>query len=136
VRAYWKPGGKSSGLDTNGGTSRPSYIGLGHELAHVWDIMIDGKINMNEWFKEGGQSIPFAEQYAMHVENQIRAENGIALRTHYSKRINLDTGEMSGGGRALISGTNVSANYHTTIQAPAPLKPMRGIFIYGVNVGF
>lgn len=31
----------------------------------------------------GGVTIPKSEKYATHIENQLRVENGILLRTYY-----------------------------------------------------
>lgn len=135
VFAKWKPSSGNSGLDTNGDTKRPSYIGLAHELAHVLDILSDGKLDMGKWYEEGGKRITNAEIYATHVENQVRAENGVALRTHYGLRNNLSTGALSGSGRVIVSGTsNVSQYYNAGFVGMGALTiPLP--FIYGVNNG-
>jgi RHS repeat-associated protein len=132
----WSPSNTSGGLDVNGGTSRPSFIGLAHELAHSWDLISDGKVNQNTWYTENGKQIPFAEQYALHVENQIRSENGISLRTHYGKRIDYSTNSVSGSGRVLLPGSsNVSLLYKSTLHVPKAGVKLRVPFIYGINSG-
>lgn len=65
-----------------------NYVSLGHELAHTQD-RFNGTLDQNTWFNvtnQSGQSqsIPYAEIYATHIENQIRSENGLPLRTHYA----------------------------------------------------
>jgi RHS repeat-associated protein len=85
ISVSWDPNSTSGGLDESGGTSRPAFIGLAHELGHAWDLLEDGKQDQSEWFTApNGQVKPKAEQYASHWENLIRAENGLNLRTHYA----------------------------------------------------
>jgi RHS repeat-associated protein len=64
------------------GNSRPSYIGLAHELGHALDGL-DGMMNDNSIGVIGGKDIPANELTAMHWENKVRAENGIQLRQNY-----------------------------------------------------
>jgi RHS repeat-associated protein len=66
---------------------RPSFIGLGHEMAHIQDQW-NGTLSLRVWHivsipKKGDIAIRNAEKYATHIENQIRAEHNIPLRTHY-----------------------------------------------------
>ena len=74
------------GPDQTGSTTRDSYIGLAHELGHV---QILGKtVNHNPWQTVQDQNgnnvtIENAEIYSTHVENKIRAENGVPLRVSY-----------------------------------------------------
>ncbi len=101
MNVTWSPGKKQSGLDVNGKTKRPSFIGLAHELAHAWDWAEDGKVDMATWYKSGGKSIPKAEQYATFIENKIRYENGIPLRKYYGKSIDYSTNKTDGTGKIL-----------------------------------
>lgn len=83
----WNPTGNVSAPDQTGSTTRPPYIGLAHELAHVQDIW-QGTINNHPWVQvtnsqANQQNIPNAEIYATHVENQIRAANNLPLRVSY-----------------------------------------------------
>ncbi|MEO4004940.1 DUF6443 domain-containing protein [Flavobacterium sp. CAU 1735] len=64
------------------GTSRPSYIGLAHELGHAYDGL-DGIMNFNTIGTIGNTEIPANELIAMHWENRIRSENGISPRSSY-----------------------------------------------------
>jgi RHS repeat-associated protein len=108
----WNPTNTSGGPDQNGSTSRPAYIGLAHEMGHLEDVRA-GTINNGAWysFKDANgksKSVPFADIYATHRENQIRAQNGLSLRTHYIP-------DGNGGGveetRVIRGGTNKSLYY-------------------------
>ncbi len=112
LTAKWDPTKTSGPLDQAGETSRPAYIGLAHELAHVWDLMNDGKMETgtgNIWYTQNGTNIYNAEKYATHIENSIRAENGLQLREFYG--INNSTGTSVGTGRILKVGTRQSLFY-------------------------
>jgi len=82
----WNPSVTDGGLDVNGGTSRPAFIGLAHELAHAYDAADDGQVTPGTWFTSPIDNKPAnnAEKYASHWENRIRAENNLSLREYYS----------------------------------------------------
>jgi hypothetical protein len=105
----WKT---SSGLDTRGGTERPAYIGLGHELAHALD---DKRGTMQGGYVPGFgpgsispdfKGIANAEKFATHMENKLRAEHGLPLRTHYGYNQVTNTGifPIISGGKSLHYG--------------------------------
>ena len=94
------------GLNQEGETTAPNYISLGHELAHTWDEL-NGTIDKTPWLST---KIRQAEKFATHIENQLRAEHDLPLRTHYGLNKNVD-GSFSGFGR-IIKG-NESLFYHT-----------------------
>jgi len=72
----------------------PFYIALGHELAHRIDYSINGKGTRPPWFKlPNGQIVSSSEKFATHIENMIRSESGLPLRTHYV----VDTSSSSNG---------------------------------------
>jgi RHS repeat-associated protein len=73
------PSSKNGGVNTRGGTERPTFIGLGHELAHGLDD-VRGTLNLG---RIPGQTFRYAEHFSTHIENQMRAEHGLPLRTHY-----------------------------------------------------
>jgi hypothetical protein len=102
----WSPGNTSGGPNESGGTSRPSFIGLGHELAHSYDKVTDGKVNYAPW--PGVTGAAKAEMFATHVENMLRAENQIPLRTHYG--INNSSGSPVYEGPLVYPGTRASTN--------------------------
>ena len=81
----WDANGINGGPDKSGSTVRPSFIGLGHEMAHVEDA-INGTYKQGDWVNDPNASltIPNAEIYSTHRENQFRAEQGLPLRTDYT----------------------------------------------------
>lgn len=97
-----------SGFNKLGNQSRPAFIGLGHEMAHIQDKWSDGFIDTSDWY--GGK---IADQYATHVENQIRAEHGITLRTHYGA--NEENGVITGpnSNTRIIDSSGRSIYYNT-----------------------
>lgn len=54
----------------------PFFVSLGHELAH--------KKDKNRYSKGGWFGASRGEVFASHIENMIRAENGLPLRTSYT----------------------------------------------------
>lgn len=78
----WNPTNENGPPDGNNNL-RPSWVGLSHELAHIEDFW-DGGVNNNRWFAIGNDAIPRAEIYATHIENKIRGERNLPLRTSYA----------------------------------------------------
>ncbi len=58
-------------------------IGLGHELGHGYDALYGYDIRKDPVNIMEGDDIPISEVRAVHMENILRAEQGIELRTHY-----------------------------------------------------
>ncbi len=79
----WSSKNTEGGMSENGTTSRESFVGLGHEMGHIKDIW-DGTIDNSTWMVVDGTKIQRSDIYATHVENQIRAEHRMPLRTHYA----------------------------------------------------
>jgi RHS repeat-associated protein len=104
----WSPG-TSGGPDASLNQNRPAFIGLGHELAHAQDQVSDGKIDYGKWYTPTGATEPVtnAEKYATHIENLLRAENGLKLRAFYS--VDNSTGTPRGEGQILAPGTTQSS---------------------------
>jgi len=79
----WDPYSNTGGisLTTNGEYTLycPSYINLAHELGHALNDLI-GNYDESKWYNEYRR----CEIFACYIENRVRAENGIPLRTHYS----------------------------------------------------
>ena len=85
----WDPNDRTGGIDENGNSSRPSFIGLAHELGHAHDAL-DGVMDRSTWVTfSNGDIRTKSEITATHWENRIRAENGIPLRAYYG--VNLGT---------------------------------------------
>lgn len=63
----------------------PSYIGMGHELGHVWDILNSGKSTANFTQIPGlSPGLSNSEMNGMYWENVLRANTGMPLRTMYN----------------------------------------------------
>ncbi|WP_437922221.1 hypothetical protein [Sphingobacterium sp. LRF_L2] len=82
-------------------------------MAHTRDRFIRN-LDMTTWQtvtdQHGNQkSIPYAEVSANHTENQIRAENGLPLRTHYT----VDANGNGTGTRIVFNGTRQSCYYNS-----------------------
>jgi RHS repeat-associated protein len=111
----FNPLSTNSGLDEYGNTYRPAYIGLAHELAHALDWNM-GTIDLGVWVKySDGTTSSNSEKFASHIENQIRAENGVPLRAYYG----IDNG--NGVGMLIYPGTRFSSNYF--IRTGLPIMP-------------
>ena len=72
--------------DQKGYNLIPIWLSLAHEMAHAEDAF-RGTISFNFWGQVGKKKVAVAEQYSTHVENKIRAQSGLPLRTHYGAKI-------------------------------------------------
>lgn len=117
-RISWNPNGLVSGPNEKGSTNRPTFIGLAHELAHQQRIW-NNTVNNNAWVTQDDNgnainpAIPNDDIAATHVENKIRAENQIPLRTHYSVDVG---GNVVNTTRILKRGTRASLYYNSLEQ--------------------
>ena len=93
ITVRWKDGPSIGPSYSNGEFSydSPAFVSLAHEFGHALDIIM-GTIDRSEWYSENGKSISKAEWFASFVENAIRFENSLPIRTHYSFAINEDNG--------------------------------------------
>ncbi|MBL8987531.1 MAG: hypothetical protein JNJ80_14765 [Gemmatimonadetes bacterium] len=68
----WSESNLDGGIDVDGSTQRPPFIGLAHELVHAWaEFDGDTTTAMDD------------EKRAVCGENQVRAEAGVPLRRGY-----------------------------------------------------
>lgn len=121
----FNPSSSSSALDTRGSRERPAFLGLAHEMAHAVDHE-RGTLNTG---LVPGQSFAYAEQFATHMENKIRADLFIPLRAYYGHD------ETKGAGFYPIISSNMQSlfyngyDYYKGVQAPAvraaPLLPVQ-----------
>jgi RHS repeat-associated protein len=124
----WNPNSTTGGINQIGTEYRPAFIGLGHEMAHIQDIW-KGTIDNNIWVNVGGTAIPNAEKYATHIENQLRAENNISLRTHYG--IDAISGRRVGLESTRIINGNLSLFYNQSNgKSPIGISLLSTPFIY------
>lgn len=75
-------------------------------MAHIEDVW-KGTYDASEWVSIEGKEISNAEKYATHVENQLRSEHNIPLRTHYVSGYNST--------RIIKEGTYQSLFYKRTV---------------------
>jgi hypothetical protein len=59
-----------------------------------------------DWNENGNTVAAEAEKYATHIENKIRYENNIPLRTHYGLQAS-ETGSFSGFGKISNEGKSL-----------------------------
>ncbi|SFF60463.1 RHS repeat-associated core domain-containing protein [Thermoflexibacter ruber] len=109
---------------TNGIQMSPLWLDLGHELAHVQDFILNGNGSFRTtWVANPSDpSKPFleAEKYATHVENIMRAQAGLPLRTHYA--------EQGGGGyepTRIIDSNGKSLFYKNAANQPFDYKSLK-----------
>ncbi|TNF48864.1 MAG: hypothetical protein EP305_04280 [Bacteroidetes bacterium] len=89
----------------------PQYIKLGHELAHGEDD-INGTYNKYKiWY--GQQNV--SEQYATHVENKLRSENGLGLREFYGVSISERGNKIPIEASRITNGNGSSMFYKTDV---------------------
>jgi hypothetical protein len=76
---------KSASMMTqNGYEQAKQWLTLGHELAHAFDYS-EGTIDNKLWYTNHKELyVKNSEKYATHIENKMRAEANLPLRTHYS----------------------------------------------------
>ena len=69
-------------IPTTNGPQKNIITSLGHELAHAV-FQRDGGDSKETWEAFPGENISISEIYTTHIENKIRSERGLPLRTHY-----------------------------------------------------
>ncbi len=113
---------KGSLIPVEGGgvQNSPFWLDIGHELAHRQDVILNGAAKANAlWFNNPttNQPIPNSEKYATHIENLIRAEAGMLLRTHYARQ------DMTGWENSrILNSSGVSIFYGTNYQIETLIK--------------
>ncbi|MCX2576380.1 RHS repeat-associated core domain-containing protein [Pedobacter sandarakinus] len=112
LQISWRPGSGDSGIDQNGNTERPSFIGLAHELAHAADALDGTRVDYSAWYTPEGASRPVfnAEKYSTHIENLIRAENGLPLRSFYGYSLDGSLKVPHEAGQIIKAGTTTNVN--------------------------
>jgi len=106
----------------NGIQMSPFWLDIGHELAHRQDVLKNGAAQAgNTWLTApDGKIIKQSEKYATNMENLMRADAYLPLRTHYAS-------QGSAGwepSRIITAGTRVSTYYGTTYRlTPRILLP-------------
>lgn len=81
VLADWAEADRAKVMTTKGFQGSYNFVTLGHELGHAFDPnKYDRSIS---WLPLSQRNHSEGEIYATHIENMIRAESGLPLRTHY-----------------------------------------------------
>ena len=75
-------------LDTTEGEQSSLFTDLAHEIAHAKSSETKEPTRDLIWYWSFTKEITLDEINASHIENQIRAENNLPLRTHYSRNSN------------------------------------------------
>jgi hypothetical protein len=112
----------SGGLDLKGGTSRPAYVALGHEMA----LASDANQGLPHFGNMASQPMSFtnnkgtvynyqyngllkSEWRAVYRENLIRGQAKLPLRTYYG--YDITTGTPQPTGPRLLDSKNLPINY-------------------------
>jgi RHS repeat-associated protein len=124
---FWNSNSSSGGLDLSGGTERPTFIGLGHEMGHASDsnrgllhyggMDESGIVNPSSFtnvfigatYNYEYNGLLKSEWRAVYRENLIRSQVGIPLRTNYG--YDLTTGSPAPTGPRLLDSSNQPINY-------------------------
>ena len=112
---YWNNNITTSGLDTNGNLDRPSYIGLGHEMAHASDASqgllhySNDYTNTNGTYTASYNGLKKAEWRAVYRENIIRSQAQLPLRAYYG--YDISSGKPHPIGPRLLSPQNTPLIY-------------------------
>ena len=92
----WDSNSWNGGINECGETSRPPYIGLGHEFAHARDANRGLLYPSNSY----GAYVPTidgvlkSEWRAVYIENILRLQAGLPLRTHYGIKNGIGIGPL------------------------------------------
>ena len=114
---YWNTRNRTSGLNINGQISRPSFIGLGHEMAHGSDAN-RGLLHYSSNYTNEQTGAVYSATYnglnksewrAVYRENLIRSQANIPLRAYYG--YDISTGTPKPIGPRLLSPQNTPINY-------------------------
>jgi hypothetical protein len=101
---------------------RPGFVGLGHEMGHIqaaWNnTTFPGTMPT-----VNGTKIDDSEIYTTHIENQIRAEHGISLRTHYVYDKNSGNGVNT---TRVINATTSASLFYTQQQLHSTTRIVDG----------
>ena len=90
------PSSKHGGINEKDKTGRPTFISLGHEIGHA----IDDDRGTRVRGTDPAFGFRNSEKFGSHIENQLRSEHNIPLRTHYGIDAN-----GNGVGRLISAGT-------------------------------
>jgi RHS repeat-associated protein len=130
---------RSKALPTEiGAHAAPVWLIIGHELAHRQYAITHPTEARQTWYETGEGNerkiVYQSEKYATHVENQLRVNAGLPLRTHYGG--DYHNGELVGKeiSRILDERTRESIFYNTpytkSLYLLGPMKRRYGDYYY------
>lgn len=70
-------------------------------------------MDQSTWVTVNGINIPNSEKYSTHIENQLRAEHNVPLRTHYG--IDASSGQRKGLESTRITRNRFSMFYNKEV---------------------
>ncbi len=118
--------GSLESVPTTTGMRNDPMINLGHELGHVdynWNVENSATwFNMTVADRNGNPTqrpISTSEIYTTHIENQLRSENNLSLRTYYG----VDPSGNGIGPRIIVPSTGASRYYNS--QGTTNYRPLR-----------
>lgn len=103
----------------------PLYTTIAHEMGHVYENFALGMVSQVDT-RFGPQSTT-AEIYGTHVENIVRAESGLPLRTHYGIIKDSSENRKPNGGGRLIDSIGNSIYYNSNGRSVSPTPSIQNI---------
>ena len=103
----------------------PLYTTVAHEMGHVYGYFALGQIAQPD--NRFGDEATTAEIYGTHVENIVRAETGLPLRTHYRTNVDGNNKSYPGNSSRLIDNAGNSLYYDSSGKQIFPIPSSSSI---------
>ena len=87
----YSPWCTEGGVDENGNSYRPAFVGLAHEMGHA-EAFLSGNYDMDKGDGTPGTT-PTGEINSLKRENEVRDDHNIPLRPYYYPKINNSNSE-------------------------------------------
>jgi len=117
-KGMWTTAGKNSEYT-------PLYTTIAHEMGHVYGYFALGlKAQSDSRFGDGATT---AEIYGTHVENTVRAETGLPLRTHYKTIVDGIGNMFPGKSSRLIDDAGSSIYYNSAGNQITPIPSIQNV---------
>ncbi|MBW8522446.1 type III secretion system effector protein [Chryseobacterium chendengshani] len=114
-------------MTTSGNDAKysPLYTTIAHEMGHIYENYALG-VNSQSDTRFGPNSTT-AEIYGTHVENIVRAESGLPLRTHYGKIIDGAGNVFPSKASRLIDNAGSSIYYNSNGGQISPTPSVQSV---------
>ncbi len=118
----WNNTDGASAVPTTEGDIVNPLMNLAHELAHAYSE-IKG-MEFGFWYMNGTDEVRTSEIFATHIENKIRAEQSLPLRTYYSVEEGIYKGRIINkkNGTSLFYDSKEKTNYKKLKKEQIPFK--------------